>query len=125
MSKSLRRTFLVHLLVAILAGLPLLLAPGRFLGLVEWAPIDPIISRLLGAAVLALGWSSFRSWRAANWSQVAVVVELEAAFTLLACAGLLRHLLVASYPWYVWSILVVMALFAVAWLWALLKKVPD
>jgi hypothetical protein len=125
MSKSLRRTFLVHLLVAILAGLPLLLAPGRFLGLVEWAPIDPIISRLLGAAVLALGWSSFRSWRSANWSQVAVVVELEAAFTLLACAGLLRHLLVASYPWYVWSILVVMALFAVAWLWALLKKVPD
>ena len=125
MSSSLRRTFLVHLIVSVLVGPALLIVPGRFLDLFGWAPIDPIISRLLGAAVIALGWSSFRGWRAASWPKVVTLVELEAAFSVLACAGLLRHLLVASYPWYVWSILVVMALFAVAWIWALVKQVPD
>jgi hypothetical protein len=49
--------------VAVTFGLLMLIPPGRPLTLLGWAPIDPMISRLLGAALLALGWSSFLKTR--------------------------------------------------------------
>jgi hypothetical protein len=115
MSKALRTTFVVHATVAVVFGALMLFIPGRFLKALGWVPIDPIISRLLGAALLALAWSSFRGWRASEWAEVAILVELEAAFTVLACVGLLRHLLFARYPLVVWLDLAVFALFAIAW----------
>ena len=115
MSKGLRVTFLIHAVVSFTAGLLLLLVPGRFLDFIAWAPIDPIASRLLGAAMLALAWSSLRGWRASEWAEVALLVELEVVFAVLACVGLLRHLLFGWWPWMPWAILVLFALFAVAW----------
>jgi len=122
MSKSLRYTFLVHALVTLLFGAALLAAPGRTLGLFGWAPVDPLLSRVLGAALLALAWSSFRGVRAAERGQVALLVELETVFCVLASLGLLRQTVGSYYPWYVWTLLGVYALFAVAWVWALVKK---
>jgi hypothetical protein len=122
MTKSLRYTFGTHAIVALIFGAALLIAPGRMLGLFGWSPIDPLISRGFGAALLALSWSSFRAWRATERQQVAILVETEAVFCALACVGLLRHLLVASYPWYVWGFLALFAAFAVAWIYALVKK---
>ena len=122
MSRSLRVTFLIHAVAAFLLGLPLLAAPGRWLVLFGWAPIDPLMSRMFGAALLALSWSSLRGYLADDWEQVEIVVELEAAFTVLASIGLLRHLLVGSWPWYTWTLFIILALFAVAWIYHLLKK---
>ncbi len=123
MSKSLRSIFLIHAVVGLIFGLPMLLAPGRLLTWVNWRPIDPIISRLLGAALLALAWSSFRGWRADKRASVALLVELEAVFTVLGCVGLLRHLLFAWYPIVPWLIFVVLAIFAVLWVAVLLGVV--
>jgi len=117
-----RILFLVHMVVAAVLGALLLVAPGRFLGWLGWAPVDPLLSRVLGAALLALAWSSFRGWRARQWAQVAVLLELEAAFTILGAIGLLRHLLIANYPWMVWTLFAVLAAFAVAWVVARLKR---
>jgi hypothetical protein len=114
MSKARSITFWVHGVVAILPGVPLLLAPGRFLGWLGWAPIDPIISRFLGSALLALAWSSFRGARAPEGVQ-RVLVELEAVFCILCCVGLLRHLLFGWWPAMVWITFAVFASFAVAW----------
>lgn len=122
MSKALRGTFLVHAIVAVVMGLLMLLIPGRFLLFVGWAPIDPIISRLLGAALLALAWSSLRGWRASEWAGVAVLVELEAIFTVLACVGLLRHLLFAHWPLMVWLTFAVFLIFAIAWIYFLVRR---
>lgn len=122
MFKWLKLTFLVHAVVAVVFGAPLLIAPGRFLDLFGWAPVDPILSRVLGAALLALGWSSFRGWRATAWAEVARVVELEAVFTVCGSVGVLRHLLTAHYPLMVWALFGVLAAFAVAWIAAWLKK---
>ena len=124
MSKALKYTFLIHAVVAVLFGVPLLIVPGRFLGWFGWAPIDPIISRVLGAALLALAWSSFRGWRATERAQVAILVEMEAVFTVLGCAGLLRHLLSARYPAMVWMVFAILGIFAIAWIVSLLRKQP-
>jgi len=122
MSKVLRYTFLIHAVIALVVGAPLLIAPGRFLGLFGWAPVEPIICRILGAALIALAWSSFRGWRAPTRVEVNLLVELEAAFTILGCIGVLRHLLIANYPPIVWIVFAVLALFAAAWTFSWLKK---
>ncbi len=122
MSKSLKYTFLIHVVVSLIFGAALLLAPGRFLGLFGWAPIDPLISRLLGAALLALAWSSYRGWGASSYEQVSVLVEMEVIFTVFGSVGLLRHLIKAWYPWYVWLVFAVLLVFAIAWTYHLWKK---
>jgi hypothetical protein len=122
MSKALKYLFLVHALVAALIGVLLLVIPGRFLGWINWTPIEPIANRLFGAALLGLSWSSFRGWQASEWAQVAVLVEMEAVFCTLACVGVGRHLLVAPYPAVVWVTFAVLLVFAVAWIAFLTAK---
>ena len=65
MSRLLNVVLLVHLVVSVLLGALLLIVPGRLLGAVGWAPIDPLISRILGAALLAMAWGDWRVWRRA------------------------------------------------------------
>lgn len=122
MSKRLKLTFLTHAIIAAVPGLLLLTIPGRFLLALGWAPIDPVLSRVLGAAFLALAWSSIRAWQANGWGAVHTLVELELAFTTLACIGLLRHLLFARWPLMVWLLFAVFAGYAAAWLTAWLQK---
>lgn len=121
MPKFLKFIFLIHAIVALVVGAPLLIIPGRFLGWLGWAPVEPVINRILGAALLALAWSSFRGWQATDKAQVAFLVEMETAFTVLGCVGIIRHLLVAHYPLIVWCVLAVLALFAVAWIVSLIN----
>jgi hypothetical protein len=122
MPKALKVTFLIHAIVSVVSGLLLLIIPGRILLFLGWAPIDPILARVLGAALLALGWSSFRCWQATERAQVQMVVELEAVFTALACVGLLRHLLFAHYPLVVWLLFAIFLVFAVCWLMFLVRR---
>jgi hypothetical protein len=122
MSRGLRILFLVHMVVALVFGVPLLLIPGRLLQWVGWAPIDPIAGRLLGAALLALGWSSFRGWQLMGKRDVRLLVEMEAVFTGLACVGLARHLLFASYPLFPWLVFAVLAVFFLAWAFFLVRR---
>ena len=122
MSQSLRITFIIHAIVAFILGLGLLAAPGQFLDIFGWQPVDPLMARMLGAALLALGWGSVRGYRAATWDEVEILVEVESAFTVLASVGLLRHLLVASWPWYVWMIFAFFVIFAVSFVYHLVKK---
>jgi len=130
MAKALKILFLVHALVALGAGLPLLIAPGRLLTWVGWAPIDPIAARLLGAALLALGWGSLRGWQALRYDSehaagqrdVRLLLQLEAAFTALAAVGLGRHLLVGRWPLLPWLLFAVLLAFTLAWAFFLVRK---
>ena len=116
MSKLLKTTFLVHAVVGFLFGAPLLLAPGRFLGLFNWSPVDPLLSRILGAALLGLAWSSLRGYQQTSREKVALLVEAEAVFCTLAVVGLLRNMWGSNWPFIVWLILALQAIFAVLWL---------
>ncbi len=117
MSKGLKALFLVHAIVGIVAGGLLFIIPGRFLGWVNWGEnLDPIATRVLGAALLALAWSSLIGWRATERSQVDVLVQMETVFTVLACVGMLRHMYQGS-GWVAaaWVMLGLFAAFAIAW----------
>ena len=122
MSKALKTTFGVHALISLILGLPLLLAPGRFLGLFGWFPIDPLITRLFGGALLAFAWGSFQGYKKSESDLHTTLIQFELIFTTAGMVGLLRHLLVAWYPWYVWVIFFILTIFAALWLFFLLKR---
>jgi hypothetical protein len=117
MSTSLRSTFVIFALVTFLVGAPLLAVPGRFLGLVGWAPVDPILARILGAALVALAWASALGARARDRRQIEAVIQIEAVFCVLATLGVLRHLLGgANYALVVSIVALVSGLFALVWI---------
>jgi hypothetical protein len=120
--KGLNTAFLIHAVVALIFGLPMLIVPGRFARLIHWSPIDPVVSRLLGAALLALAVSSWRAYKAATWEKVEIKVEIEIVFAILGVVGLLRHLLFLPTPAFAWVNLVILAAFAVAWIAFYLRR---
>jgi hypothetical protein len=79
--------------------------------------VDPFITRLYGAALLALAFSSFLGWKAKRWEQVAVVVKQEAVFCLLGVAAFFAVLVLAERPMPLsgWGVMLLLAAFAVAW----------
>ncbi len=122
MSKALKYTFLIHLIVAVVLGVLLLVAPGRVLAALGWLHIDSMISRILGAALLGLAWGSWRCWQAKEMSQVKTILEMEVVVDVLGALGMLRELVVSPFPpiyWVIWAILVI---FAIAWSYFLLRK---
>ena len=82
--------------------------------------VDAYIVRGLGAALLALAYASFRGWRASRWDEVALVVELEIVFVFLGLIGMIASMFLSTKPMpaFGWVEIVVLAGFAVAWLWA-------
>lgn len=56
---SLRIWFIIHFVIDILFAVPLLLAPVFSLRVFGWHTIDPATTRLVGAALLAIGLESF------------------------------------------------------------------
>ena len=122
MSKLLKNTFAIHAFVALVFGAALLLVPGRTLDLFSWEPQDALITRLFGAALLAFAWSSFRGWQGESFEQVATLVEMETIFTVFGCVGLLRHLLKGSYPQIVYTVFVLLLIFAVLWVINLVRR---
>ena len=55
---SLRTWFVIHFVADILFGIPLLLFPETLLYLLSWRTYDPIMTRLVGAALMGIGVES-------------------------------------------------------------------
>lgn len=56
---SLRTWFVFHFAVDMLTGIPLLLFPELIMPLLGWRTIDPISSRVVGAALMGIGIESY------------------------------------------------------------------
>jgi len=56
---SLRTWFVIHFAVDMLTGIPLLLFPELVMSLLGWETIDPITSRVVGAALMGIGIESY------------------------------------------------------------------
>ncbi len=115
MIKIVKILFLVYSINTLLLGLPLFLMPGRFLGLFGWEPVDPLISRLLGAALLAMTWCAFRGYLAYEPDQAKMLVSGNLVFTALGAFGLLRHLVGYYFPFMVWLVFGLLAFWAIVW----------
>jgi hypothetical protein len=122
MSKGLKITFLIHAIVALVFGIVLYLRPGSWATLVNWTPYDPSLTRVYGAALLALAVSSWLGYRAARWDEVRILVLMEIALTVLSTVGGLWGLLFRSAPVFGWVSVLIWVVFALAWIYFYVKR---
>jgi hypothetical protein len=122
MSKLLKATFLIQAILDIVVGALLLIIPGRFLGWLGWAPVEPLLDRLLGAALLAMAWTSIYGFRATSRAQVSILIQMEIIFTTLGAVGILRHLIGYYFPPVVWIVFFALVILAALWILALVQK---
>ncbi len=116
MTQALRTTFLLHAFVALAFGLVMYLVPVWFATIIQWTPVDPLMTSFVGAALLALGVSSLLGYRAAHWEDVRILVIAEAVFTVTGTVTALYYLLFVGAPLFAWVPAVLWGLFAVAWI---------
>ncbi len=115
MLRTTKILFLIYAVIELIIGVPLLIAPGRFVGvgLEGWAPL---LFRLLGAALIALAWASYHTFRGMEPEEVQSMAITHIIFCALGAVGFLRHLVAAYYyPFIVWFIFGFLAISAILW----------
>ena len=122
MSGSLKTTFLVHAVVAFVFGIVCYVKPGLLVTLVQWPNLDPHMTRLFGAALLAIAISSWLAYRATRWEEVHILVQMEIGLTVLSTIGGLWGLLFRGAPTISLIPLVLYVAFAAAWIYCYVKR---
>ena len=112
-SSGLRTTFLVHAIIGILFGLAYMLVPEMVGGIMQMEMSDPTY-RILGAALFAIGVSSWLGYRASLWGEVKITVQFEIVWTVLGAAVTAWALLTGGFPATGWLNFVALAVFAIA-----------
>ena len=112
--RTLRAWFVAHAVVAVAAALPLLVAPELALHRLGWTTVDPASTRLLGAALLALGGESFLA-RDAEVAVYRAMLRLNVIWSFAGAAGLVVTI-GAGAPPATWAVLSALIIFAGVWL---------
>jgi hypothetical protein len=84
---TLRRWFVAHFVVDFFFGIPLLIAPGLVLRPLGWTAVDGTSSRLVGAALLGIGASSWFC-RNAGLEVLKAMLDLKLVWSFSAIVGL-------------------------------------
>ena len=111
--KSLRVWFVIHFVIDIIIAIPMLLVPELLMPLMGWSVVDPITSRLVGAALLAIGVESFLG-RNASRDVFKAMLNLKILWASGAILGIGLGL-VAGGPPIGWIFLVIFAAFLGLW----------
>jgi hypothetical protein len=112
--KSLRSWFVVHFIADIAFALPLLFAPAAFLPLFGWTHVDPVTTRLVGAALVGIGGESLLG-RNADLASFRTMLRLKVLWSLTAIAGFILSLAQGGAPWGTWLFLAIFVGFSSLW----------
>jgi hypothetical protein len=112
---SLRTWFVVDFVFSTLVlGLPLLVLPEPVLSRLGWVAVDPLASRLVGAALIALGWQSWRS-RKSGRAVYRALLGLKVIWCSLAIIGSIAAI-GAGAPQPTWALLSALLVFDGVWI---------
>ena len=110
---SLRVWFVIHFAVDMLFAIPLLFFPEILLPLLGWKVVDPITSRLVGAALLGIGGESLLG-RNASKEVFLAMLNLKILWAAGAVTGIVLGI-AAGGPPLAWALLVIFTLFLGVW----------
>ena len=110
---SLRRWFVLHFAFDIVFAIPLLLIPEVIMPIFGWTVVDPITSRLVGAALLGIGVESLIG-RNASREVFKAMLNLKVIWASGAVLGIGLGIIVGAPP-AAWLFLAVFALFLTVW----------
>jgi hypothetical protein len=111
--KSLRRWFVVHFVADIIFAIPLLFFPEVIMPLFGWEIVDPITSRLVGAALLGIGVESLLG-RNASRDVFKAMLNLKVLWASGAVLGIGMSIMAGAPP-AAWLFLVIFVGFLVVW----------
>lgn len=115
-SKGLRNWFVIHFILDVLFGIPLILSPVPFLSLFGWSTIDPIMARLVGAALMGIGIESLLG-RNADTQAYQGMLNLKIIWSGAAIIGFILSILTGYQPWGIWFLLVIFTVFNIIWIY--------
>ena len=121
-SKGLKNLFLFHFIVAIVFGLTYLLIPETFASIVQWPLRETFPYRLLGAALLGFGVSSWLAFKNQLWESVKIVVIMEIVWCGLGTLVMLWGMFTQGLPAIGWLNTVLMAFFTVTFGYYLISE---
>ncbi len=110
---TLRIWFVIHFILDFAFAVPLLLAPQAMLAFFGWQTIDPLASRLVGAALMGIGWESLLG-RNGSIDVYRAMLNLKIIWSLTAVAGLGASLIMGGPAWG-WVVLGIFAAFCGLW----------
>lgn len=112
---SLRVWFVIHFAVDMIFAIPLLFFPEILLPLLGWKVVDPITSRLVGAALLGIGGESLLG-RNASKEVFLAMLNLKILWAAGAVLGIALGI-AAGGPPLAWALLAVFAIFLGVWIY--------
>ncbi|MFC1670103.1 hypothetical protein ACFL20_06885 [Spirochaetota bacterium] len=113
MTQGLKVTFLLHSICAFLFGIGLYFVPELTAGALNWTPVDPTMSRFMGAAMLAISFKSLLAYRASSWESVRIIVMFEICYCILGATIGLYSVIVAKAPLFAWASIAVWVIFLI------------
>lgn len=115
---SLRLWFTIHFLFDILFAIPLIVAPHWILSFFGFMDITPLLARLVGAVLLAIGVTSLFT---KTKEQFEIMLTLKIIWSVTAIVGLLWSLAEGA-PASMWGIVGLFILFSGVWMYYKKKK---
>jgi hypothetical protein len=121
-SNGLKYTFIFHFIVAIIFGFTYLLIPYQWATIVQWPLKETLPYRLLGAALIGFGVSSWLAFKNQLWDSVKIVVIMEIMWCGLGTVVMLWGMFTQGLPSIGWLNTVLMAFFAVTFCFFLIRE---
>jgi len=118
MLRQLQIWFRIHFVADILFALPLFFFPGKFMSLFGWIEIDPVMARLVAAALFGIGIESLIASYKADLKAFREMLNLKVIWSFTASAGLVIALVHGEHarPLMLWIITGIFILFHALWL---------
>lgn len=121
--KALKIVFLIHFFVSTLFGLVFLIFPEIHEIFLGWPyTVDPISSRILGAALLGFATASLLGWRETEWLKVKIIIQMEIAWLSVGVAISVISIFFFSPSIILWFYIVIFIVFLVAFSWLYFKQ---
>ena len=114
--KSLRIWFVIHFAVDVLFAVPLLIAPVLFLTIFGWETVDPLTTRIVGAALMAIGVESLLGWNASA-EVFRAMLNLKIIWSACVVLAILLTMLINGGPLFGWLVLAIFLVFNLIWLY--------
>jgi len=113
--KSLRTWFVIHFAADILFAIPLMFFPQMMLNLFDWTTYDPIMTRLVGAALMGIGVESLLG-RNANADTFRAMLNLKVIWASSALFAIGAGIVEGAAP-IVWAFLAIFFIFWCVWVY--------
>lgn len=116
--KALRIAFIVHFVADVVFAIPLFILPVKFLDFLGWQNADPVVARLVAAALFGIGIESLIG-RNASKESFKSMLNLKIIWSSAAIAGFVLSLITyeSARIFIVWVLIVVFVVFNLLWVY--------